>query len=135
CLGVLAAAQARDDEALAHFREGLQIALAGGHLLSQVEALEGIAGVLSRRGDAQRASRWLAVTEAARETLGAPVAPVEREGYDQVTQRLLATLGAETYATLRAGAAGLSLEQMIVETLGPAQDGTAAPARAAAPVT
>jgi predicted ATPase/DNA-binding SARP family transcriptional activator len=135
CLGVLAAALARDDEALVFFQEGLQIAFAGRHLLGRVEALEGIAGVLARRGDAQRAARWLAVTEAARETLGAPVAPVERESYDRITQRLLGTLGAETYAALRAGAAGLSLEQMIVETLGSDHDGTAAPPRAAMPVT
>jgi len=118
CLGLLAAAQGHAEAALALFREGLQMALEGQHQLSRVEALEGIAGLLIERGDPQRAARWLAVTETARETLGAPIPPIERARYDQLHQQLRQALGAERYAAARAQAAELSPEQLDLEVLG-----------------
>jgi len=116
-LGLLATAQGRDEEALTFFREGLRAALEGQHHLSRVEALEGMAGILARRGDAQRAARWLAVTDSARETLGAPIPPVEQARYNQIVQQLQQTLGAARYAILRAEAGRLSLEQLESEAL------------------
>jgi predicted ATPase/DNA-binding SARP family transcriptional activator len=120
-LGLILAAQAQDEEALAVFRESLRLALAGHHQLCRIEALEGIAAVLVRQGATQRAALWLAATERAREALGASVPPVERARADQLIEHLRDTLGVERLAVLRAQAAKLSAEQLNQEALGEAQ--------------
>jgi len=127
-LGLLLAAQARDEDALTCFQESLRLALAGRHLLCRIEALEGIAGVLARRGDARRAAFWLAATATGRESLGAPIPPVERPRYEQLSQLLRDSLGAEQLAMLRAEAARLSLDQLDLEALDPGLGQPAPPA-------
>ncbi len=126
-LGRLEAAQGRDHEALTWFREALRVAQAGQHRLCRVEALEGIAGIFARRGETQRAARWLIVTQAAREDLGAPSEPVECERLDQLAQQLRVVLGDLAYDSLRADDG--DLDNMAAEALGGAESPTPAAAK------
>jgi DNA-binding SARP family transcriptional activator len=132
-LGLLAAAQGKDAAALNYFRAGLRAALDGRHQLCRVEALEGMAGSLARRGEAERAARWLAVTDAARERIGAPDPPVERERREALDQALRQALGDGRWASLRAEAAALGLEQLTAEALAGEADRAPEVARPPAP--
>lgn len=117
-LGILQVMQGRDQTALPLFRESLRIAEKGNHRLCRVEALEEMAGIWARRGDVQRAARYLAITQTERQTLGTPVPPVERERYDQTMAAVCAALRYGEWETIQADARTLMLQQIMTEAMG-----------------
>jgi DNA-binding SARP family transcriptional activator len=92
----------------------------GRHLLSRVEALEAMAGVLASQGQTHQAARWLATTKAARQDLGAPIPPVECAGFEQLDQRLRAVLGNEAWSALCVEGGSQAIVQLQSEAMGAA---------------
>jgi DNA-binding SARP family transcriptional activator len=107
-----------------------------------IAAVEDLAGVLARQGTLERPARWLAVCAARREVMGAPVPPPDRERYQETDGLLRAALGRAAYEAIQAEAiqaeaSGLTLEDVILETVGeaplPAPAATAPMAPSASP--
>ncbi|MFD3513751.1 BTAD domain-containing putative transcriptional regulator [Streptomyces sp. NPDC058657] len=92
--------------ALAHHREGLELARGLGDPRARALALEGLAGVRSLQGGHREAARLLGAATAARESVGAPLPPEERGDVDRIAARVRAVLGEAPFeATFAAGAA------------------------------
>jgi DNA-binding SARP family transcriptional activator len=117
-LGVLEVLQGHDNIALPFLRESLRLAQQGHHRLCRVEVAEEIAGVWLREGKAPHAARLFSVAAVERAAIGAPVPPVERARYDQMSDSLRAALGDDAFAAIEAAARNLTLEPFIVQILG-----------------
>lgn len=68
--------------------EGLEVARGTGDPRAVALALEGLAGVASLDGDAERAERLLGEAAAMRAGVGAPLPPAERTDIDRIRARL-----------------------------------------------
>jgi predicted ATPase/DNA-binding SARP family transcriptional activator len=113
-LGRLEADQGRMDEAEELFRASLQLALDAHDPLGMVEALEQLAGLLAQRKEPtgwQRAARWLAITEAQRGQMSAPLHPIETPYHEQTIQTLRDELGTTTFYSLQKEASSFNLEE------------------------
>ena len=83
-LGILAYQQADYGRAAHYFIESLEAAPQGGSQFIVPPSLEGIAGIMSGRGQAERAARLLGAAEALRETLDLHRPPIEQPLYNQI---------------------------------------------------
>ncbi|HET9224324.1 MAG TPA: tetratricopeptide repeat protein, partial [Roseiflexaceae bacterium] len=75
--------------------------------------LEGLAEVAAARGRPERATRLFGAAEALRETLGAPLPPVERAPYDDGVNAARAQLDAAAFAAAWAAGRALRLDQAV----------------------
>ncbi|MCC6188188.1 MAG: tetratricopeptide repeat protein, partial [Anaerolineales bacterium] len=132
-LGLAAGMQNDDEQALRLLKDSLGLYRATSFPLGMVEAVEAIAGVPSRQAQARCAARWLAAAEARRETLGAPVPPVDWPRRERARAALRAALGEAGFATAWAQGQALPLDQAVAEALGEEADALTAPAETAAP--
>jgi DNA-binding SARP family transcriptional activator/Tfp pilus assembly protein PilF len=116
-LGRLEALQGNDEQAARRFRESARTAHAAGLGHTCVEALEQLASVLARQGDPRRAARLLAATATRRTTIGTPVPPPDRAGYDDTIVGLRAALGDTAYERIQDQARNWTLDQAVSEAL------------------
>lgn len=75
--------------------------------------LEGLARVAGGRGHADRAARLLAAAGALRQVINAPLAPYERQGYEQDVATTRAALGPNAFAAAWAVGQTMSVEEAI----------------------
>jgi DNA-binding CsgD family transcriptional regulator len=85
-----------------------------GSKLNIAVCLEGMASVLARQGEPARAARLWGAAEALRETMGAPIWPVERAAYERLVTAACANLGKRAFAASWAEGRKMSLEQILV---------------------
>lgn len=98
-MGFLAEQRGDSCAALALHRQGLAVAREGDDPRAVALALEGLAGAHALAGRPELAARLLGTATRARESTGAPLPKAERADVDRVTARVLATLGAKSFAT------------------------------------
>ncbi len=116
-LARILAEQGQAAEARALYQESLT-------LLHQIQdreitpsCLEGLAAVLAQQGMAEQATRLWGAAEALRETIGTPLPPVYRVGYEQAVEAARVHLGVNAFAAAWAEGHIQPLEQAIADAL------------------
>jgi hypothetical protein len=94
----------------AHLASALGMALGLGAEREAAYALEAAAELAAAQGVAESAVRWMGSAAAARERIGSPRLPAEREELDALMSRWREQLGAERADTLRAAGAATALD-------------------------
>jgi predicted ATPase/DNA-binding CsgD family transcriptional regulator len=95
------------------FQEGLKLAGEWDSAWGMAECLEGLAVVASSQSQPERAGRLLGAAGRLRETIGAPVHPVDRADHERAVQASQAALGETAYAAAWADGRAMSLDQVI----------------------
>ena len=88
-LGLAALMQDRPEEALAYFREGLQLGHELGFVVPIVYSLDGLAAALAGIGALEQAATVLGAAEAAVESTGVSLEPLEQEIHDRTVESLV----------------------------------------------
>ena len=88
-LGLAALLQDRPEEALAYFREGLQLGHELGFVVPIVYSLDGLAAALAGIGALEQAATVLGAAEAAVESTGVSLEPLEQEIHDRTVEALV----------------------------------------------
>jgi len=81
------------------YEEGIAMARKAGNRETLTFGLEGLASVVAAQGEVAWAARLWGAAEALRETIGAPIAPVERPAYESSVTAARAQLGEQPFAT------------------------------------
>ena len=97
-LGLVALREHRHDDAAGYFTKTFEIGRELKDRQNIAYALEGLAAVVTARGEPQRAARMLGTAAAAAEAIGMSLEPVEQEVHDRTAATLLAQLGEERFA-------------------------------------
>ena len=121
-LGRALHARGAEQEAAVRLHEGLRLFLELGHKLGIVTALEGLAE-LAVDGEA-RAASLLATAAATRETIGAPLPPVDRAGRKDLLAAMRSRLPEEAFAQACAEGRTISPEQAAASLLADAYPGS-----------
>lgn len=79
-----------------------------------VACLHGLAMVAAQQGAAERAARLFGATHKLREELGAPIAPFERDEYDQEVGRVQTQLGGSEFVRLLAEGRNLTADEAVI---------------------
>jgi tetratricopeptide (TPR) repeat protein len=95
--------------------EALHIQHEIGDRLSLAYTLESIAAAAQLQGSSEAALRFFAAAEALRETLGAPLPPLEKTSNDKLVQEVRIALGPERFIALWTAAKTTPLEKLILE--------------------
>jgi predicted ATPase/DNA-binding SARP family transcriptional activator len=135
-MGFIAELRGDAEGALAHHREGHEVALTTGDPRALALALEGLAAAHALAGGAGTAALLLGAASAARAATGAPLPAAERLDVDRATVTATAALGAARFADTFAEGESLSPEaahartslppvehRQTVRTVGPAYPG------------
>jgi tetratricopeptide (TPR) repeat protein len=93
--------------------EALHIQHAMGDRLSLAYTLESIATAAQLQGSLEAALRFYAAAEALRESLGAPLPPLEKASNDKLVQEVRIALGPERFAALWTTAKTTPLDKLI----------------------
>jgi predicted ATPase/Tfp pilus assembly protein PilF len=93
--------------------EALRIQHEMGDRLSLAYTLESIAAAAQLQGSCEAALRFFAAAEALRESLGAPLPPLEKASNDKLVQEVRIALGPERFAALWTAAKTVPLEKVI----------------------
>jgi predicted ATPase len=103
--------------------EALRIQHEMGDRLSLAYTLESIAAAAQLQGSSEAALRFFAAAEALRESLGAPLPPLEKASNDQLVHEVRIALGPERFAALWTAAKTVPLARVIESGVGfqPAQ--------------
>src|SRR5260370_12794404 len=115
-LAVLAKVEARQSDhagARAHHEQGVAMAIKLGGRVHIPFILEGMASLLARQGEPGQAVRLWGVAEALRESMGAPIWPVECAAYERSVERVRAQLGEKPFATAWAEGRIMTPEQAL----------------------
>ncbi len=94
------------------YEESLSVARVG-YKLDIASGLEGLANVVVAQGEFEWATRLWGAAEALRETMGAPLPPLERPDYEHATSAARTALGAEAFTAARAEGKTMTLEQFL----------------------
>ena len=94
------------------YEESLSLARVG-HRLNIASSLEGLAHVAAAQRQLVWATRLWGAAEVLRETMGAPLPPVERTGYEHSVAAVCTQLGKEAFTALWAEGGTMSLEQLL----------------------
>jgi len=105
------------DEAGVRLRESLELSAALGYKEVIAYCLEGIGELAALAGSERSAARLLGAGIALLATLGIPIGPEERDGYERAVAGLRSELGEVSFARLEAEGRELSLEQAVAEAL------------------
>jgi DNA-binding CsgD family transcriptional regulator/tetratricopeptide (TPR) repeat protein len=97
-LGMIALHQGEHEAAARFLRESLTLSREMGYQEWSAICLEGLAAVAGAKEEAGRAARLYGAAEALRETMGAPLPPVERSDYDRKVTVVRAQLGEAAFA-------------------------------------
>jgi predicted ATPase/class 3 adenylate cyclase len=92
-LGDVALERERIDEAATRFHESLQLAWELEDAITSLQGLIGLGRVAVQSGDFPRGARLLAAAEAQSETIGTPLQPGERAGFDAAVGAAMTALG------------------------------------------
>jgi tetratricopeptide (TPR) repeat protein len=123
-LGRVTRAQGNNALAQRIFEERLIDAEQGDlHNVAYPDLFEGLAGVAAQRQPA-RAARLFGAAEALRETIGAPLPPINRADYERDVAAARAQLHEDAFAAAWAAGRAMTLEQAIAEALGKAAERT-----------
>ena len=95
--------------------EALHIQHEMGDRLSLAYTLESIAAAAQLQGSSEAALRFFAAAEALRESLGAPLPPLEKASNDRMVQEVRIALGPERFAALWTAAKTVPLEKLVEE--------------------
>ena len=95
---------------LAHYEEAITLAWKTGSKLNIALCLEGIAAEWATRGEPEQAARLWGAVEALRDSMGAPIWPIERAGYERSLAAVRAQIGEQALAARWAEGRGISLE-------------------------
>jgi predicted ATPase len=114
-LGSVALYQGRYEWASERYIESLNMFQDLGHKQGIVECLEGLAGVAARQGRPERAARLWGVAEALRETMGAPLSPADRPGYERMVADARGQLDQTAWSAAWTAGWALTLEQALNE--------------------
>jgi hypothetical protein len=107
--------QGRYEWASERYIESLNMFQDLGHKQGIVECLEGLAGVAARQGRPERAARLWGVAEALRETMGAPLSPADRPGYERMVADARGQLDQTAWSAAWTAGWALTLEQALNE--------------------
>ena len=107
------ACQGDHGAALALYEESLVIARKIGSKLTIAVCLEGMASVLETQGEPTQAARLWGAAEVLRETMGAPIWPVERAPYEHSVAATRNLLGARAFAAAWAEGRTMPLDQAL----------------------
>jgi len=99
--------------ARAMYEEGLALAIAGNSKWHMARGLEGLAGVLASQGDLVWAARLWGAAEALRGTMGTPIAPVYRAGYERSVAAARDQLGMQVFTTAWVEGRNITPEQAL----------------------
>ena len=95
------------------FQEGLQLAREWDSAWGMAECLEGLAVSAASEAQPERAARLLGSAARLRETIGAPVHPVDRADHERAVEVSRSALGAAAFETAWASGQAMSLEDVI----------------------
>jgi predicted ATPase/DNA-binding SARP family transcriptional activator/DNA-binding CsgD family transcriptional regulator len=130
-LGLVTAYKGDDHEAAAGFlREGLALIQRIGDWEWATYCLESFAALAGAQGDGTRAARLYGAAEALRETIGAPLPPVDRPDYDRSVAAARSRLDEAAFAAAWAEGRAMPLETAVEYALA---DERPAPPPASAP--
>jgi predicted ATPase/DNA-binding CsgD family transcriptional regulator len=96
------------------FKESLDIAREVGDKVLIASGLESLAGVVAAQGEPVWATLLWGAAEALRETIGAPMPPVEHASYERATAAVRMHLGESTFAAVWAEGRTMTPEQVLV---------------------
>src|SRR5262249_53244124 len=99
--------------ARAYYQESLRVRRELGYLLQQAQALEDLASVAIRQGEAEQAVRLLGAAEAVGKTLGIHPPLAEAREYEQIVAQSRAALGEAAFAAARATGRAMSLDEAV----------------------
>jgi predicted ATPase/DNA-binding CsgD family transcriptional regulator/tetratricopeptide (TPR) repeat protein len=117
-LSILAKVKAREGDQRAAFtlyQESLAIARKIGSKLNIAVCLEGMASVLATQGEPVRAAQLWGAAEALRETMGAPIWPVERATYERTVAAARSLIGRKVFVAAWAEGRTIPLEYVLVD--------------------
>jgi predicted ATPase/DNA-binding CsgD family transcriptional regulator len=94
-------AETEQDQLLARslYQESLDVVIEVGDKVLIALGLEGLAGVVATQGEPVWATRLWGAASALRETIGAPMPPIERAGYERAVAAVRMRLGEQVFAT------------------------------------
>jgi predicted ATPase/class 3 adenylate cyclase/DNA-binding CsgD family transcriptional regulator len=96
------------------YEESLTMASKGmGDKGALASSLEGLASLVAAQGELVRAARFWGAAEGLRETIGTPIPPVERTGYERTVASACAQLGKKAFAAAWAEGRTMSPEQVL----------------------
>jgi len=95
------------------YEEGIAVARKEGNRQTVAFGLEGLARVVAVQGEVSWAARLWGAAEALRETIGAPIPPVERPAYESSVTAARAQLGEKPFATAWAEGRLMTPEQAL----------------------
>ncbi len=113
-LAVTSVAQGHDDQALALYREGLDLCRGTGDVICAARCLEGVAQFAGQHSQPVRAARLLGAATALRTRIGAPPPPAERPTLDRVAAEVCLALAAyprDAFAREWAAGAAFGLDE------------------------
>jgi len=116
-LGDVAHGRGNAAQALASYHESLSLYHAIGHTSGIVRCIERLAGLAAAQGQLERAGRLLGAMATLRDTMGVPLAPVDRPAVDRATAAARASLGDDVFAVIWAEGRALILGEAIAEAL------------------
>jgi non-specific serine/threonine protein kinase len=110
-------AQGDTRRAATAFKEALNVFREWNSAWGMAECFEGLAVVAALEGNADRAARLLGAAARLRESIGAPVHPVDRADHERAVAASQAALGAEAYAAAWQAGRTMSVEEAIERTV------------------
>jgi non-specific serine/threonine protein kinase len=108
------------------FLEGLRVARDWDSAWGMAECLEGLAVVAAGTGQPARAARLLGAAGRLRQTIGAPVHPVDRADHERAVQASRSALGPTEYAAAWESGQQLGVDEVIACAASPDTDAAAA---------
>jgi len=96
------------------YQESLDLAREVGDKVLIASGLEGLAGVVAKQGEPVWATRLWGAAAALRDTIGAPMPPIERAGYEQATAAVRMHLGERAFAAAWAEGRMLTPEHVLL---------------------
>jgi tetratricopeptide (TPR) repeat protein len=116
-IGLIREQEGNYHEARAFIRQSLRISIELDDKLTLSGNLDHLAGVMSLEGEHQSAARLMGAAEALRDSMAAPVKPLDRSRHDDIMARVHAGLDASTFAAAWAEGRLMTLEQAIEDAL------------------
>ena len=116
-LGMAAQDQGDCEHAAALYTESLTLYRQAGDTFDVAECLEGLAGVAYARERSERAAWLYAAAAVLRDTIDAPLTPIERGTRDRTVTAVRTTLGEEAFAAAWIAGQASPLEQVIMYAL------------------
>jgi hypothetical protein len=94
-----------------HLQQGLALGQQSGDRIAVAEALEGLALVACKTGEATRGARLIGAAEALREALGVPLPEVHQADFQQVLAEGRRVLGEQAFTYARLQGRAIALER------------------------